>query len=94
MANSSTKVCGSDDVTYASLEDMQMKSCESKQRVTRDHDGECDEKEEGKSTKYVVIVIVLVLVLIIIVGIAVYWVYSKKKSQSKDLSGNTGDNLL
>lgn len=95
-ANSSMMVCGSNDITYASFEEMKMKSCEAEQLVTKDHDGKCVDKEEGSSTKYIIIVIVLVLVLIVIVGIAVYWVYSKKKTQSKDLSGNdkTGDNLL
>jgi len=41
---SDQQVCGSDDVTYASLDELKMKSCEINKMVTKKSEGACKGK--------------------------------------------------
>jgi len=95
--NASEQVCGDNGKTYDSFDALKTNSCTMKQMITKKHDGACeDDKEEEGGSQYIVIVVVLVLVLIIIIGIAGYWIYSKRRTNSKDLKNGdkSGDNLL
>lgn len=94
LTNSSAKVCGSDGVTYDSLDAMKEGSCLKRVKVEMSAAGECKDEEEGNN--YVIIIVVLVIVLVIIIGIVAFWIYSRRKRQSKDLKEDekSGDNLL